>query len=116
MCNCDSLLDKFQEMHRRLAAGLSYRDYFQAYQQLYSAYKKENTEKYRDLIDLYKNLWDLWYAEMHSNHSRYDYYDYLVFRAKYDNITECFNVGKINIKNAICTVLEKSLEIEKGLE
>lgn len=112
----DVMLNRFKELRARLEAGLSYKEYLSAAQQLYLDYKKANGDKYHDLIKLYMDLKDRWYAEILSNTSRYDYYDYLVWKAKYDQLTHCFNLGKTNIKNAICEVLEKSIALENGLK
>ena len=112
----DSMLNKFKEIHYRLEAGLSFNEYFLACQQLYMDYKKTNADKYHDLIQLYMDLKDQWYAEILSNKAHCNYYDYLVWKTKYNKMTECFNLGKANIKNIICEVLEKSTHLENELK
>lgn len=112
----DAILNKFAELRRRLESGLSYKEYIMATQQLYADCMKNNSGKYRELIKLYMDLKDRWYAEITSNNAHFNYYDYLVWKTKYNKMTECFNLRKANIKNSICEVLEKSIHIENGLK
>ena len=112
----DAMLNKFEELRRRLESGLSYKEYIMAAQQLYMDYMKNNTDKYRELVKLYMDLKDRWYAEVISHNAHFNYYDYLVWKTKYNKMTESFNLGRANIKNSICEVLEKSIDLENSLK
>lgn len=56
----DPMLEKFQELRYRLEAGTTFRDYNTAYQDVYIQYRKTNDEKYKELMELYKNLVIMW--------------------------------------------------------
>ena len=56
----DPMLEKFQELRYRLEAGTTFRDYNTAYQDVYIQYRKTNDEKYKELMELYTALRDIW--------------------------------------------------------
>lgn len=112
----DSMLEKCMEMRRRLERGMNSREFFREFQQLYSEYKLANTEKYRELVQLYMDLRDQWYATLLSNKPRFNYYDYFIFKSQYEKMTNSSYWSKINIKDAICEVIAKSIQLEKSLQ
>ena len=112
----DSVLEKCTEIRRRLEKGMGFREYFREFQQLYMDYNLANTDKYREWIQLYMDLRDQWYAAILSNKPRFNYYDYFIFKSQYQKMTNSSYWNKINIRNTICEVIAKSIQLEKGLQ
>jgi nicotinamide mononucleotide adenylyltransferase len=112
----DSMLEKCMAMRQRLEKGMKSREYFREFQQLYMEYKLANAEKYRELVQLYMDLRDQWYATLLSNKPRFNYYDYFIFKSQYQKMTNSSHWNKINIRDAICEAIAKSILLEKGLQ
>ena len=62
------------------------------------------------------DLRDQWYAAILSNKPRFNYYDYFVFKSQYQKMMNSSYWNKINIRDAICEVIAKSIQLEKGLQ
>jgi len=103
------ILDNFKEMRYRLESGVNFRDFNTAYQQLYIDYRKTNDPKYKDLMDLYTGLKQIWANRIDN------IYDVQVenrFVAKYPD-NQCYTIRGMLIGDITCATLKWSEKLEK---
>jgi hypothetical protein len=103
------ILDDFKTMRYRLEAGTTFATYKIEYQNLYIAYRKTESTKYKDLIGLYSGLQDVWNEEAQGYNGTTEYYKfYNKFKPYRCNIPNSTIMGEI-----LCTAIKAATELEK---
>jgi len=102
------ILDDFKTMRYRLEAGTTFATYKIEYQNLYIAYRKTESTKYKELIDLYSGVQDVWNERANDTGLG----QFFKFNDKYKK-QSCYVSNEPLMSGVFCTAIEVAKDLEK---